>query len=84
MTLLFALKAQQQSFEFVFPGKDTFDGGAHCVNRRIEKTWASAFGLFSVAGIFLDVRFHPRGENMFAIRFAIETCVEIEGRARQV
>lgn len=84
MALLLALEAQEHSFEFVFPGKDPFDGGARRINHRIEKAWASALGLFSVAGIFFDVGFHPRVKNVFAIGFAIEARVEIEGSARQV
>lgn len=84
MALLLALEAQEHSFEFVFPGKDSFDGGAARINNRIEKTWTSALGLFLVARICFDVGFHSRVENVFAIRFAIETCVEIEGSASQV
>ena len=84
MTLLPALEAQEHPFEFVFPGKDSFDGGAHRINHGIEKTWASAFGLFSVAGIFFDVGFHPRVKNVLAIGFAVEARVEIEGSAGQV
>lgn len=84
MTLLLSLKAQKHSFEFVFPGKDTFDGRAHSIHRRVEKAWASAFSLFLVARICLDIGFHPRVENMFAIRFAVEARVQIERRVGQV
>ena len=84
MALLPALEAQEHAFEFVFPGKDPFDGGTPRINHGIEKTWASAFGLFSVAGIFFDVGFHPRVKNVFAIGLAIEARVEIERRAREV
>jgi hypothetical protein len=84
MTLLLALEAQKHSFEFVFPGKDAFDGRAHRVNRGIEKTRASALGVFSVARICLDVGFHPRVENVFAVCLAVKACVEIERRTGEL
>lgn len=81
MTSLLGLKSQEQAFEFVFPGKHTFDRGAGRIESLVKEPLAPSLGGFPIARVFFDVWFHSRVENAFAISSAIKAGVEIEGRA---
>src|SRR5262249_21122270 len=67
MTSLFGLKAQQQAFEFILPGKGAFNSKAQFVERVIKEALAPPFGLLSVPGVLLDVRLQPCVEDTLAI-----------------
>src|SRR5215475_15212942 len=60
MVILLGLKAQQQAFEFILPGKGAFHDEAQFVERVIKEAGASPFGLLTVARIFFDVGLEPR------------------------
>src|SRR5215813_4797709 len=74
MTTLFGLKAQQQAFEFILPGKSTF----------IDEAVAPPFGLLAIARILLNVGFQPGIENTLAIGFAVKAGVQIEHGTGQI
>src|SRR5882724_5403089 len=78
MMTLFGLKAQQQAFEFILPGKSAFHDEAEFVERGIKEALASPFEFLAVAGVLLDVRLQPRIEDALAISFAVKTGIQIE------
>ncbi len=49
------LKANQQAFEFVDPGKSAFGTKASCVDWRIEQALTTAFRLLAIARVLRNV-----------------------------
>src|SRR5712692_1125386 len=78
MMNLFGLKAQQQSLEFILPGKGALNDEAQFVENVIKEACPSPFGRLSVARIFFDVGLEPRIEDALAIGFAVKARVQIE------
>ena len=78
MMNLFSLKAQQQSLEFILPGKSAFDDEAQFVERVIKEALAPPFGLLAVPWILFDVRPQSSIEYAFAIGFAVKASIQIE------
>ena len=84
MPQLDTFKAEQESLEFIFPGKGALDAHTQRVNGGVEQAFASALRGLAVAGILFDVGNQAGIENAFAITGGIKTAIEIELGASQV
>ena len=78
MSLLNALKTQEEPFEFILPRQGSVDARPQRMEDGIEEPFAPSLGAFAVAGILLDVRDHARIEHARAIVRGIKAKI---GRA---
>ncbi len=78
MSLLNALKTQEEPFEFILPRKGSVDARPQRTEGGIEEPFAPSLGACAVAGILLDVRDHARIEHARAIVRGIKASVEIQ------
>src|SRR5215472_7100763 len=84
MPLLDTFKAEQESLEFIFPGKGALDAHSQRMNGGVEPAFASAFGVLPVAGILFDVGNHAGIENALPIVGGIKTTIEINVGASEI
>ena len=78
MMNLFSLKAQQQTFEFILPGKGALHDEAQFVECSLKEAVAAPFEFLAVARILLDVRLQPGIEAALAIGFTVKAGIQIE------
>jgi hypothetical protein len=78
MMNLFSLKAQQQSLDFILPGKSAFDDDAQFVERVSTEALAPPFALLAVPWIRFDIRPQPSIDYAFASGFAGKASLQIE------
>jgi hypothetical protein len=78
VTTLFGLKAQQEAFELILPGKGAFHGEAQFVQHIIKKALSSPFGRLPVARILFDVGLQPGIEDALAVGFTVKARIQIE------
>ncbi len=78
MPLLDTFKAEQESLEFIFPGKGALDAHSQRVNGGVEQAFASALRGLAVAGILFDVGDEARIENARPIVRGIKTTIEVQ------
>ncbi len=71
----FSLKAQQQTFAFILPGKGALHEEAQFVERSIKEAFAAPFEFLAVARILLDVRLQPGIEDALAIGFTVKAGI---------
>src|SRR2546430_9926689 len=67
MSVLNALKTQEEPFECILPRKGSVDARPQRMEDGIEEPFAPSLGACAVAGILLDVRDHARIEHARAI-----------------
>jgi len=84
MPLLDTFKAEQESLEFIFPGKGTLDTHPQRMDGGVEQAFASALRGLAVAGILFDVGNQAGIENALPIVRGIKTAIQVEVRACQV
>ncbi len=82
--LLDPFKAEQQSFELIFPGKGAFDAHPQHMNRSVEEAFAPPLGGLTVAGIFLDIGDQAGIENALAIVRGVKAAIKVEIGPSQV
>ena len=75
---ILAVKTDEQSSEFVDPGKGTLTGKTMFVDVGIEKTLTTAFGMLAAAPVFGNVRNDTMIEAHLASRFGVKGAVGIE------
>ena len=78
MPLLDTFKAEQESLEFIFPGKGALDAHPQRMNGGVEQAFASALRGLAVAGILFDVGDQAGIENALPIMRRIKAAIEIE------
>ena len=71
-------KLGDDSPELVLPGTGLFALKPKGVQFIVKATLASPFGLLSIPGVFLDIWFHPRVPDCFAVIAAVEAAVKVE------
>ena len=83
-SLLDTFKAEQESLEFIFPGKGALDAHSQRVNGGVEQAFASALRGLAVAGILFDVGDEARIENALPIVRGIKTTIEVQGGSTEI
>jgi hypothetical protein len=78
MPLLDTFKAEQESLEFIFPGKGALDAHPQGMNGGVEQAFASALRGLAVAGILFDVGNQAGIENALPIVRGIKTTIEVK------
>ena len=78
MPLLDPFKAEQESLEFIFPGKGALDAHPQGMNGGVEQAFASALRGLAVAGILFDVGNHAGIENAPPIVRGIKTTIKVK------
>src|SRR5512138_2417649 len=77
MAPLDTFKAEQESLEFVFPGKGALDAHPQRMYDGVEQAFASALRGLAVAGILFNVRNQAGIENALPIARGIKTTIEV-------
>src|SRR5262245_23793924 len=78
MPQLDTLKTEQESLEFILPGKGALDAHPQRMNGSVEQAFASALRGLAVAGILFDVGNQAGIENALPIVRGIKTTIEVE------
>ena len=84
MPQLDTFKTEQESLEFILPGKGALDAHPQRMNGGVEQAFASALGSLSVARIVVDVGDQARIENALPIVRGIKAAIEVEIGASEV
>ena len=84
MPLLDTFKAEQESLEFILPGKGALDAHPQRMNGSVEQAFASALRGLAVAGILFDVGNQAGIENALPIVGGIKAAIEVEQGATEV
>jgi hypothetical protein len=82
--LLDAFKAEQESFELIFPGKGALNPHPQRMDDCVEEAFASALRDLAVAGILFDIGDQTSIENAFPIVCGIKATIEVHISASQV
>lgn len=75
---ILAIKTDEQSSEFVDPGKGALTGKTMFVDVGIEKALTTSFGMLAVAPVFGNVRNDTMIEAHFTSRFGVKSTIGIE------
>ena len=75
---ILAIKTDEQSPEFVDPGKGALTGKTMFVDVGIEEALTTSFRMLAVAPVFGNVRNDTVIEAHFASRFGIKSTISIE------
>src|SRR5262245_63818705 len=78
MPQLDTFKTEQESLEFILPGKGALDAHPQRMNGSVEQAFASALRGLAVAGILFDVGNQAGIENALPIVRGINTTIEVE------
>src|SRR5215470_11071048 len=84
MPQLDTFKTEQESLEFILPGKGALDAHPQRMNGGVEQAFASALRGLAVTGILFDVGNHAGIENALPIVRGIKTTIEVEVGAAEV
>ena len=82
--LLDTFKAEQESFELIFPRKGALHAHPQRMDGFIEEAFASALRGLTVAGILFDIGDEARIENARAIVRRIKAAIKIEIRPSEI
>src|SRR5215510_13645721 len=78
MPQLDTFKTEQESLEFILPGKGALDAHPQRMNGSVEQAFASALRGLAVTGILFDVGNHAGIENALPIVRGIKTTIEVQ------
>src|SRR6187455_2485280 len=78
MPLLDTFKTEQESLEFILPGKGPLHTHAQRMDDGVEEPLAASFGALTVAEILGDVGDQAGIENALAIVGGIKAAIEVE------
>ena len=84
MPPLDTFKTEQESLEFILPGKGALDAHPQRMNSGVEQAFASALRSLAVAGILFDIGDQAGIENALAIVRGIKATIEVERSASEV
>jgi hypothetical protein len=76
--LLDTFKPEQQSLEFIFPGKGPLDPHPQCMDGFVEEALASTLRVLTVPRILWDVGGQACIEDALPIACGIKTVIEVE------
>ena len=84
MPPLDTFKTEQESLEFILPGKGALDAHPQRMNSGVEQAFASALRSLAVAGILFDIGDQAGIENALSIVRGIKATIEVEISASEV
>src|SRR6266852_4514540 len=78
MPLLDTFKAEQESLEFIFPGKGALDAHPQRMNGVVEEALASTLDSLAVARILFDIGDQACVKHALSIACGIKAATEVE------